>query len=253
LNTDLAPWEERWVLLGGSVLLACLVAWMDWAIRQMGGAPQRWYQAWRRWHGRPWIEQTARFLYTIGVPAAALLWRGVLKESALGLQPFPWQSDAPLIAALPGGWDNWLRDLLWMLALGAGMALLVAAAGRTLKRAGAYRLTLKHDGAVALREAAFHEAHWAFYREPFILLWGTEIGAWAGAFLALLEAAVNPACWARLRDPAASRDLVLRLALGAASTLLFLLTQNFWLTVLLDAGLGWWWGIAHPRASSPGA
>ncbi|HRU95154.1 MAG TPA: hypothetical protein P5195_08000, partial [Anaerolineae bacterium] len=66
-------------------------------------------------------------------------------------------------------------------------------------------------------------------------------------------AAVNPACWARLRDPAAGRDLVLRLALGIASTLLFLLTQNFWLTVLLDAGLSWGWGMAHPWPASPDA
>lgn len=245
MDADLAPWEERWVWLIGSLLLACLVSWIGWAIRHMGGRPQAWVTRWQRWPGRPWINHTLRLLYAVGIPAAALLWRGALKESALGLQPFPWQHGAPVTTALPATWENWLRDALWVLGLGVGIAGFVGLATSALKRAGISVPTVPRDAAVSLREAVIHEVHWTFYREPFILLWGAEIGVWAGLLLAFLEAAVNPARWADLRSPAASRELLLRAALAVTSALLFLQTQNLWLALLTHALLGWLWGMAE--------
>ncbi|OQA19177.1 MAG: hypothetical protein BWY63_01804 [Chloroflexi bacterium ADurb.Bin360] len=242
MSNDLAPWEERWVWLAGSLLLACLVSWIGWAIRNMGGRPQKWYGMWRTWRGRPWIEHTVRLLYAVGIPTTALFWRGVLKEGALGLKAFPWQQVTALIHALPATWADWVQDALWAMGLGIIMMTLVALAQRQLSRAGITSRQTRRDITVSLREAAIHESHWAFYREPFILLWGTELGVWAGALLVLLEAAVNPARWTDLRDPTHSRGLLLRAALAICSGLVFLLTQNFWLMLLTHTLLGWWWG-----------
>ncbi len=221
----------------------------------MGGRPAHWYSTWRQWRGRLWIEQTARILYSVGIPAAALLWRGVLKEGMLGLQPFPWQQNAPAITALPLSWEDWLRDFLWILTLGVVLFALIELAQRVTQRNG-----IAHDGSrqgaiVSLREAVIHETHWAFYREPFILLWGINIGVWAGMSLTLLEAAVNPARWADLQEPANARQLLLRAALAVTSAMLFLLTQNFWLALLLHSLLGWWWSTqryspTHPECTS---
>lgn len=243
MSNDLGPWEERWLWLAGSLLIACLVSWIGWAIRNMGGRPQAWYGKWRAWRGHPWIEHTARLLYAVGIPAAVLLWRGVLKESALGLKSFPWLQSTSLTHTLPSAWEDWFKDSLWVVGLAVGAATLVALAQSYLRRAHCDVRRGQRDITVSLREAVIHEAHWTFYREPFILLWGIETGVWAGMLLVLLEAAINPARWTDLRDVAASRGLLLRAALGISSALIFLLTQNFWLILLTHTLLGWWWGI----------
>ena len=249
LEADLAPWEERWVWLIGSLLVAFLVSWIGWAIRHLEGRPRAWYDQWQRWPGRPWVSHTLRLMYAVGVPTAALLWRGALKASALGLQPFPWQHN-DLLTALPSNWEDWLRDALWALGLGAGVSILLYQAQATLRRAGMTLPTLRKDGAASLREAVIHEAHWAFYREPLLLLWETPLGAWAGLLLVLLEAVCNPARWRDLRSPATSRSLLLRAALGVTSTILFLQTQNLWLAILSHTLLDWLWGVTAGNAIS---
>lgn len=251
MNTDLTPWEERWAWLAGSILLAFLVSWIGWAFRHMEGRPRRIYNAWCAWPGRPWVEQTARLLYTVGIPALALFWRGALKESGLGLQPFPWQETSVITTSLPATWDNWLGDILSALALGTTLILLVAVARRPLQRANISPSVRTHDVAVSLREAVVHEIHWSFYREPFILLWSADIGVWIGALVTLLEAALNPARWADLRNPTAAYDLLLRASLAVSSASLFLLTHNIWIAILMHALLFWYWGTYTPVEPSP--
>lgn len=243
MSNELGPWEERWLWLAGSLLLACLVSWIGWAIRNMGGSPKVWYSKWCAWRGRAGLQHTARLLYAVGIPVAALLWRGVLKESALGLKSFPWLPGDSLTHMLPSTWADWLTNTLWAAGVALGAVALVALAQSYLRRTESPAPQARRDLTISLREAVIHEAHWAFYREPFILLWGTETGAWAGVLLALLEAAVNPARWADLREVTASHALLLRAALAISSTLIFLLTQNLWLMLLTHTLLGWWWGI----------
>lgn len=244
MATDLAPWEERWVWLCGSLLLALLSAWIAEAFRHMGGKPGAWYQRWQRWPGRPWVLHTVRVLYAVGIPATALIWRGALKESSLGLQPFPWQNTPLSTTSLPHHWEDWLRDGLWALGIGIAVTLLIQWTQVTLKRAGHPWPALRGDGLLSLREAVIHEVHWAFYREPWLLLWPTPIGVWAGWLLVGLEAALNPARWRDLRTPLSSRTLVLRAALAVISALLFLQTQNLWLAIVTHTCLDWAWRVS---------
>jgi hypothetical protein len=86
--------------------------------------------------------------------------------------------------------------------------------------------------------------HWAFYREPFVLLWGLSLGTWAGLLPVAFEAGINPARWDDLRVPPHGRDLLIRVGLAIVGALLFLETQNLWLAILMDAVVGWRLGQA---------
>jgi len=101
---------------------------------------------------------------------------------------------------------------------------------------------------VALREAIYHQAHWAFYREPFVLLLGVGLGTWAGLIPVAAEALVNPARWTDLQSPARGRDLLIRVGLAVLSALLFIQTQNIWLAILADTGLLWLLGQTQETA-----
>jgi hypothetical protein len=93
-----------------------------------------------------------------------------------------------------------------------------------------------------LREAAYHEAHWAFYRNAPILAAGTYWGVWIGLALAALEAALNPAWRRGLADPQRAPAQLMRAALAVVSSVLFLLTENLWLALILDWGVSRGWG-----------
>ncbi len=235
--------QLRWVWLGGSLLLGVLASWLNHVLHRL---PQPWAKAWLEWRGRPWVEQGLRFLYAVGIPAAALLWQGALTPRGLGLQPVSWTEHA----SPEGVWQAWARDI--------GNALLLASAALGvygLAQAQARRLTgnalpREHDPSIALREAVYHQAHWAFYREPFVLLWGPGVGTWIGLLPVLLEALLNPARWADLRVPERSHALLTRALLAIVGALLFATTQNLWLGLSVDLLLGWIWGQT-PETGTP--
>ncbi len=190
----------------------------------------------------PWFIQPLRLLYAVGIPAAAFLWRGVLTTSGLGLQQFFWIDNQAFDMA-PGSWDNWVRDIGWTCAMAFGFWLLVIIADHTTRS----RVTQRRPD-VALREAIYHQAHWAFYREPFVLLLGVGLGTWAGLIPVAAEALVNPARWTDLQSPARGRDLLIRVGLAVLSALLFIQTQNIWLAILADTGLLWLLGQTQETA-----
>ena len=194
----------------------------------------------------PWIIHPLRLLYAVGIPAMALLWRGALTPSGLGLKPFFWAADQMLSTA-PGSLDNWARDLGWTCAFAIGFWVLVAIADRTTKSLSPSRETRRSLGE-ALREAVYHQAHWAFYREPFVLLLGVGMGTWAGLLPVAGEALLNPARWTDLQSPARGRNLLIRVGLAVLSAMLFIQTQNIWLMLLADAGLAWLLGQTHETA-----
>ncbi len=215
--------EQRWLWIGGSILLAIFAAWVRWAAARPP-LPE-WQVKLERSPAAPWLAQAARLLYAVGIPATVLLAQGQLTLRGLGLQP-------------RAGLD-WMRESGWSLALGVGALAIFALARRASALLPLHRAK-RQDGWVALREAVYHQTHWAFYREPFVLLWGPALGAWAGLLPVALEAALNPARWADLRtNSPQSRALLFRAALAIISVLVYIQTQNFWLALLVDAVLGW--------------
>lgn len=235
---------ERWVWLNISLVIALLASGIRWFLeRPHAGAA---IDARRTVLDMPWIIQPLRLLYAVGIPAAALLWRGALTPSGLGLQPFFWTVDQTLATA-SGSWENWARDIGWTFAFAGGFWALILIAEQAAKRIAPPRVT-QRSLSVSLREAVYHQAHWAFYREPFILLFGVGMGVWAGLLPVAGEALLNPARWTDLQSPARGRDLLIRVGLAVLSALLFIQTQNIWLAILADTGLTWLLGQTHEPA-----
>jgi len=228
LNTESAL-LERWLWLTASLGIATLASAIRWFLER----PRPPQNLPRAMPEKPWIFQPLRLLYAVGMPAAAFLWRGALTASGLGLQQFFW-SNNPTLDMAAGDWTNWVRDMGWTCALAFGFWLLVMIAERPT------RTPLKqHRLDIALREAIYHQVHWAFYREPFVLLLGVGLGTWGGLIPVAAEAVVNPARWTDLQFPTRGRDFLIRVGLAVLSALLFIQTQNIWLAILADTGLTW--------------
>lgn len=238
---------ERWVWLNISLVIALLASALRWFLERphlqkhlgLDAALTPYHAVW----DIPWIIQPLRLLYAVGIPALALLWRGVLTPSGLGLKPFFWAADQ----AASGNWDTWVRDLGWTCAFAGGFWVLVALADRATRHLSSPHTTRRSLG-MALREAVYHQAHWAFYREPFVLLLGVGMGAWAGLLPVAGEALLNPARWTDLQYPTRGRDLLIRTGLAILSAMLFIQTQNIWLMLLADTGLVWLLGQKHETA-----
>ncbi len=232
MNTESAL-LERWLWLTASLGIATLASAVRWFLERPRAKTTSPLTEQHTVLQNPWIIQPLRLLYAVGIPAAAFLWRGALTTRGLGLQQFFW-SDSQALDLASGSWDNWVRDIGWTCALACGFWLIVMIADHTARTRIAQR---RFD--VALREAIYHQAHWAFYREPFVLVLGVGLGTWAGLIPVAAEAIVNPARWTDLQYPARGRDLLIRVGLAVLSALLFIQTQNIWLAILADAGLGW--------------
>ncbi|MEA3309279.1 MAG: hypothetical protein U9Q70_07190 [Chloroflexota bacterium] len=236
LLSNLTPFQERWFWLGVSMALAVLAAWIKWLLLPITGEQVTWRQRWQRWAGRPWVRELARLSYYLGLPAVVLLWRGALTERGLGLQSLP------TAAHTVANGTDWMRDLGWAGGMGLVAAAIVFLSRRQIMRLRPTQPTRRRDMGVAFREASCQESHWAFYRAPFVLLWGTEIGSWAGLLPLLIENILSPLTWEELATPGRGRDLWLNVTLLITSTLLYLQTQNFWCALLVDVALRWLWG-----------
>lgn len=239
-------WSEGWLWLSGSLLLAILCANLAWFFRQpRSGAVGEFTSHVVAWRFSPWLLQLLRLLYYVGVPFAALLWgHDAVVGRLLGLQRFDWSTSGG-DEAIAANWLDWAYDVGWAAALGIGVWGLLALGWWAYRRA---LLTAGEGGVVAgahasgwvlLREAAHHEAHWAFYRNVPILAWGAYWGVWGGLALVALEAALNPAWRRALADPQRAPAQLLRGALAVVSSALFLLTQNLWLALVLHWGVSW--------------
>ncbi|MBN1260927.1 MAG: hypothetical protein JXB35_09630 [Anaerolineae bacterium] len=240
--------QERWLWLAGSIALAVLVSWTRWLLdgylarTKQEPSPKtftQWLNALRTWPGLPWIAHAFRLIYAIGIPAAALLGRGALRESGLGLQPFPW-SELTGNGAAAALWQDWMQDMIraaGLMAIGLVVVLLAhrATPGKREKK--------RHDFVLAMREALIFEPHWAFYREPFVLLWGIETGTWLGLLPVIVEALAKPDTWQGLKDSEIAPAILERAGLAVLSALLFLTTQNLWVAIAADSILGWILGL----------
>ncbi|MFN3762646.1 MAG: hypothetical protein ACK4WK_05515, partial [Anaerolineae bacterium] len=223
---------DRWLWLGGSVLVALLSTWTTWFLRR-----QAWVQ---RLKASPFslpLLQLLRFLYYIGGPFAALLWgRDAVVERPFGLAPLPLLLlGSPLS---PGErlqlWMDGVHGLGWAVFLGvAAWSTLVViwwAAGR--QRDGkTVRLSLSTP--TALREAFFQETHWMFYRNGPSVVLGTYWGTWVGLGIVALEAILNPWWWEALREPEKRPLTLIRTGMAVLSAAFYLQAANLWLSILL--------------------
>lgn len=229
---------ERWFWLTISLAIAIFAILVRWILERPGSRYAADFRAWQRKPGAVWAIQSARLIYALGIPTLALLWRGALTARGLGLQAAPWRGGLV-------NWEDWMRDLGWAIFLGAGLWLLVRLSDVMIYRQmGVAADHPRREWSTALREAIYHQAHWAFYREPFVLLWGLSLGTWAGLLPVAFEAGINPVRWEDLRSPTRGRALVIRAGLAIVGALLFLETQNLWVAILVDAVVGWRLGEA---------
>ncbi len=243
---DISLVEERWIWLSSSVALSVLVAWMRWFISRPRADPHPWLLHWQQWRGRPWIEQLLRLAFMVGVPAAALLWRGVLTERGLGLQPMLWLQSSATLEARQANWQNWMMDIGWTVGVIAVTGLVFVLSSAQQRRLTHQDVTATRDPGAAWLEAIHHESHWAFYREPFVLLWGAHIGSWVGLLPALIEAVLNPQVWDDLQTFERGRNVLVRAGLAVVSALVFIKTQNLWCTLAADVILGTTLGSVAP-------
>ena len=184
-------WGEGWLWLGGSLLLAVLGANAAWFFRQpRPGAAGEFVARLSAWRFFPWLLQFFRLLYYIGVPFAALLWgHDAVVGRLLGLQRFDVSPlrGGEMDAAAAANWLDWASDVGWAAALGVGSWGLLAlgwwSCRRGLVTAGGTGTVVGADvsGWVLLREAAYHEVHWTFYRNMPILTLGMYWGVWGGS------------------------------------------------------------------------
>jgi len=238
---DQLPGGENWLWLGGSLLLAILWTNASWLFRQPRSIPGG--ESIARIAASqyaPWLLHLVRLLYYVGLPAAAfLLGQDAIIRRYLGLQVD--QADP---------WRDWAYDVGWAAALGFGTLALLALGWWTYRRAVIAATGEPHtitgwetSGWAQLREAAFHEIHWTFYRNlPVVLLRPDAYwGAWIGLLLVGLEAALNPSWRAALGDPSKALPQLTRSALAVSSCLLFLLTPNgnLWLAIVAHWGVSW--------------
>ncbi|MBN1486897.1 MAG: hypothetical protein JW981_04595 [Anaerolineae bacterium] len=242
---------ERWLWLIISIGLSLIVSWVSWILHQIAGltAPddnalllpklQTWLDNIDQWPASGYIWQALRIVYALGIPTLALFWRGALTEKGLGLQKMPWNT---LIEQPADNLANWATDTGWAIVIAA----IAGSVGWWSQRRHTMPTTSliqpEHDLGIAVREAIYHQVHWAFYREPFVLLWGMETGTWIGLLPVVFEALVNPRLWKCLNNPAHGQDVLNRATLAIVGTLLYLKTQNLWLALIVDTGLGWFWG-----------
>ena len=248
-------WSEGWVWLGGSLFLIVLAANVSWFFRRpRSGAIGEFVAGLVSWRFSPWLLQVMRLLAYIGVPFAALLWgHDAVTRGLLALQPFELAGPSWRAAggSLANDWLDWARDTGWAVALGMGVFVLLATGWWAYRRAlitagiGGATTEIETSGWVVLREAVYHEVHWAFYRNAPILTLdgylgftlGKYWGVWVGLALVALEALLNPAWRHGLTDAERAPAQLMRAALAIVSSILFLQSGNLWLALALHFGV----------------
>jgi hypothetical protein len=247
--------QGAWLWLAGSFLLAVL--WTNlarlfapWAEAESVGETASSLAERIVWHLANWrfatvLFQGLRFLYYVGLPAAALFWaRDAVVSRFLGLERLALPNDpsAGMGTQLNGNWAAWAHDLGWAAALGLGSGGLLILARFFHQQAVP---NLAEGGGTSAppvwktaQEALYHEIHWAFYRNAPIVVLGFYWGTWVGLAIVAVEAVINPAWREASRQPGLAWPTLSQAALAVLSSLIFLYTQNIWLALPVHWGIG---------------
>ena len=245
---------DAWLWLAGSLLLAIFwtnLVWLfsPWVEEErssgdFGSLAERIVVGIATWRFTPPSLQGLRLLYYVGLPFAALFWgRDVVVGRLLGLQPLVLPESGQRNAAVNANWFDWLHDVGWSAVLGLGSLGLLLLARWARHRALIGSEDDGNEGRTSswetIREAAYHEIHWAFYRNAPIVTFGLYWGVWAALLLVALEALANP-MWRRgLNVPGRASKQLMRATLGVVSSVFFLQTQNLWLSMVLHTAVSW--------------
>jgi hypothetical protein len=204
-------WQSQWIVPGRDSRLGRLID---------------------RMHGQsltPWMREAIRLVYYLGIPFTEAI-NGLLAADLLGLSGTDWAQGQGVQGFL---WEDWARGLgLTVTAVLATRAVWFAA-HLFSRRAGLSPVTSGVPGRAwqRLLDVFYQQIHWAFYRSgPILWLGDLYWGTFAGFLLVLLEAMLNPALRWALKSPQTAGSLLTRLSMAGMSTLLFLATQNLWLT-----------------------
>lgn len=263
--TTLMP--EAWLWLGGAFLLAVLWANLSWLFApwaETEGTPgpgaslaEKIVYHLANWRFAPSLFQGLRLLYYVGLPSAALFWgQDAVVGRFLGLKRLilPKPAGTGASSSVGANWSTWAHDLGWTVVLGFGalglLLLIDIALQKALHDVESARKRRQMGTFETIREALYHEIHWAFYRNAPIVALGTYWGTWAGLALVAIEAASNPAWRRALWTPTQSWSPLSRGALSVVSCVLFLHAQNLWLALLVHWGISWTLGMVH-TAKSP--
>ena len=236
---------QPWLWLGGSLLLALLATGTTWWLDRAKGRDLR-IASFVDGPAFPLLTEIGRLLFYLGLPAAALLWgQDAVIGRLMGFQPLlalnGLMGEPAPATDIAANLADWTRDVGWAVGLGTAAWAVLALGWWTVRR-GASPPRLDRgmlSGLVGLREAAYHEVHWAFYRNAPIVALGSYWGVWAGLGLAALEAVLNPFWRAALRDADRVSLPLLRGGMAFLSAALFLKTGNLWLAILVHWGVLW--------------
>jgi hypothetical protein len=236
---------ESWIWVGASLLAAAVCANLAWFFRRPRSGPVG--QVVSSLQARPhsdWLLQGLRLIFYVGGPFVALvLGHDAVTSRFLGLQPLATPTNGQTGADVVANWRDWTQDIGWAVALGIALWLFLAIAWWRHRRALREIGETPHCTATAVsawlvfREAAYHEVHWAFYRNAPIIAFGAYWGTWIGLILIGLEASLNPAWRRALGNKQHSACMWMRVSLALASGLFFLQTENLWLAVAVHFGV----------------
>lgn len=231
-----APPLLLWVL--GSVVAFALASNALWLVRGTRLLAASW---------SPALLHAGRFLYYLGVPYLVLggwplqPYRGLLAPVNLGL------------AGLDAAWtpNRWLEAAGTGVSVGLLALGFVAVAWRNANRRGdAARLGFSAIPAwTLLVDGLYLQVHWAFYRAALAVLFDDlYVGVFWGLVLIYVEWLSSPfwrRCW---RLQACAGDAWLRAVQALVSALLFLLTHNLWVCLVVHWALSLTaWGLARNR------
>ncbi|MFC1465385.1 MAG: hypothetical protein ACFLMY_11110 [Candidatus Brachytrichaceae bacterium NZ_4S206] len=192
------------------------------------------------------IAEVAFFMYHIGLPFLALI-AGALSVDLLGLGAIAVDGATTLAGFTP---RDWMRSSI-AASLAIGFVLVVLWLARRTADLPFKPSADRPSLLLILRDAAYAEVHWAFYRAPFVLLlqdtyWGTA----AGFGLIAIEWVLMR--WLRRAPLHADRPHTLTMACCAlTSGLLYLAARNLWLMIAAHAAIRWAGGRLLTRAAQP--
>jgi len=232
IEGQLATW------LVAACLLYMLSAQLAWQYRYPGRVDRlgRWIDRWRNHPFIPWMGESVRLIYYLGIPLAAAM-IGLLRADVLGINGTDWVSGASVQGFV---WKDWTRGAGLAMAAVLGMAgawFIGRAASRwagldVINQRGTYSLWQRG------LEVLYWQVHWAFYRSgPILWLGDPYWGAFIGLGIALFEIGLDPAFWWALKSAETAGPALFRVGVAWISALVFLETQNLWLTAAAHAAL----------------
>lgn len=222
MNGGLSP-LSFWLL--GSVLVCALATNALWLARAFASQSQAVLLARTTWAQGLW--QIVRFLFYLGIPYLVLGgWPRRPFQGLLSLQDMGF-------VGLGGSWTvtRWLGAAGTGLGLGSVALMILLLARRHANHVPPFS---RHPWWVIVIEVVYLEVHWVFYRAALTFQSNSlYLGVFAGLGLVYVEWAVSPFWRWGWRQESRAAGQWLRAALALASALIFLLTQNLWICLVV--------------------